>query len=420
MDKKGFTLIEVILAISLIGLLAVSFLPAITFGYKNTVDSRKFTNTLYEDQANIEKEIDRIRSSLVAYSDGEGEPIEDIENPPEEISRKINNKSISGYKISVSTDSSGEVNFFLPKKRVKKTPPVLKNAPKLVIKKNNVTNNPNPPVLDLLDTSYSFFVDKVDVKNDDDYLMSVYRWYMSYETDESMGVSEELENYFIVKEWNEAKAQLRFKEAKEFNFIPNIKETYQENPKIKELYNLLSFDLVKRTTYDVNDDEAITKFINTFGNRYLRYGVTPFSLAGYIGKEELSNLVYMKAPRIEIDYAEFVGDDEIHIYFKKEILINQSPRYKHTKEPIIDLKQIELHEDIQLISIPERDEITSKKLILKYQTEEGINELNNFDTSVPLEGNKLLRGSVADKDYGKISIWNGIEVEGEFVIQASD
>lgn len=39
--KRGFTLIEVIVAIALIGLLAFSFLPTMTFGYKNLIDTKK-------------------------------------------------------------------------------------------------------------------------------------------------------------------------------------------------------------------------------------------------------------------------------------------------------------------------------------------------------------------------------------------
>ena len=53
--KKGLTLIEVILAIALISIISISFLPGITFGFKNLIESKKFTEDVFSSQMEIEK-----------------------------------------------------------------------------------------------------------------------------------------------------------------------------------------------------------------------------------------------------------------------------------------------------------------------------------------------------------------------------
>jgi len=136
-------------------------------------------------------------------------------------------------------------------------------------------------------------------------------------------------------------------------------------------------------------------FINTFGNRYIRYGVTPFSLRGVIGKEEISNAVYVSGPRIELLHAVFEGGDRIVLTFKEDIT------------ETIDTGNIKLNESIGAPSAVYRDDADYKRLIM---------EFDSLDTSDEIPGNKLMRGAVLSRQHGRVSIWYNGVVEGEFTI----
>jgi len=55
LNKKGFTLIEVIVGIALFGIITISFLPMFTFGIVNMHRSGNRTETVYKIQSSIEK-----------------------------------------------------------------------------------------------------------------------------------------------------------------------------------------------------------------------------------------------------------------------------------------------------------------------------------------------------------------------------
>lgn len=379
MDNKGFTLIEVILAIFIIGLLAASFLPMITFGYKGIIDSKKFTEALFKDQELLEEKIEELRDK---------EPVN-----PNMATINVYGKEIKGHKISINTTSSGVVNMFLPKKRVVAPIPVIQSPPNVIVRNSSdIAITPKPSYIDLLDSDKKLFVDEptITTATKDNYLMSVYRWYMSSEIDSSNTPPTTVNEYLVLKEWNEAKKQLSFAESVELKFIPNIKETYNKDKNIKEYYNNLTFEKV-RDALSFNNES----FINTLGNRYIRYGITPFSVAGRIGKEELSDPIYIKAPRIEIEKAEFADINKIYIYFKEDI------------GEAIDQANIRINETLGNPKFVYRDSTNNKLLIL---------EFDNLDNTKEINSNKLTRGAVSSKTYGKISIWYNNTPEGEFKI----
>lgn len=376
MKNRGFTLIEVIFSITLIGLIAVTFLPMITFGFNNTIETGKFTDILFEYQEKIENKIDDLRD------------IDPNSMAPDDIKTlEIFGIYVIGHDISIDDDSSGEINMFLPKSIIEEIIPIIESPPVIDVRKNNVKETPTPEYIDLYDDSISLFVYEIDItsETEDDYLMSVYRWYMSTEMDKYQLPSDNTNEYFIVKEWNEAKKQLSYENSLNLKFIPNI----------KDLYNTMKFKEVK-DKLNLSDED----FINTFGNRYIRYGVTPYSLRGRIGKEELSNKVYVKAPRIELLNAMFVGENKVVLSFKEDI-----------KEDIsneeIDITNIRLNEFIGEPSLVYRDDLNHKRLIM---------EFDELDTSQEVEGNVILKGAVQSDQYGKISIWHNDSIEEEFTI----
>ncbi len=366
MKNKGFTLIEVIVAISLIGLIAVSFLPMMTFGYKNIVDSQKFTTTLYDYQQIVENKIESLRDS----------------DPGTSNFITIYGKKIYGHKIQENTSTSGVVNVFIPKRRKIAPVPVIEAAPKVKVRKLNIDIEPQPTFIDLFSLENSLFVDEIKITSGtkDNYLMSVYRWYVSSERDNSTSPSPGPNEYFVLKEWNEAKKQLSFAESINLKFIPNIKDSY----------NLIKLNDVK--TKLALDNES---FISTLGNRYIKYSVTPFSVAGRMGEERFSNPIYIKAPRIEIQKAVFSDDNKIFIYFKDEIA------------EAVDMSNIKLNGSIGEPDYAYRDSGDYKRLVL---------EFNTLDKTSQVEGNRLIRGAVKSVAYNDISIWYNNVLDGEFPI----
>jgi len=366
MRSKGYTLIEVIFSLALIGLIAATFLPMITFGVKNTFKATDFTDVLFEYQEKVEGEIASLRDT----------------DPDGLTSFDVFYNTVTGHNIHIDDDSSGEIYMFLPKRTEREPIPVIESPPIIDIRKNGVKITISPEVVDLSDDTISLFVNEIDItpETDEFYLMSVYRWYMSSEMDISQTPSDNPDQYFILKEWNEAKKQLSYEDSSKLKFIPNI----------KILYNTMVFSGVKGSLILSDED-----FINTLGNRYIRYGVTPFSLRGRIGKEEMSNAVYVSAPRIELLSAIFEGENKIVLTFSEDISV------------VVDSSNIILNESIGPPVSAYRDESNHKRLTM---------EFDSLDTSVSIAGNKLLRGAVQSEVYGKISVWHNNILEGEFTI----
>ena len=372
MRNKGYTLIEVIFSIALIGLIAVTFLPMITFGVKNTFKATDFTDVLFDYQGKVEGQIDSLRDDPDGLTP---------------FDRTIFGNTVTGHEIYMHDDSSSEIYMFLPKKTASEPIPVIQSPPVIDIRKDGSRITISPEVINLSDDTISLFVNEIDItpETDEFYLMSVYRWYMSSEMDSSqmditLEESKNPDKYFIIKEWNEAKKQLSYEDSSNLKFIPNI----------KNLYNTMVFSDVK-SSLSLSDED----FINTFGNRYLRYGVTPFSLRGRIGKEEMSNAVYVQAPRIVLLNAIFEEGNKIVLTFNENISV------------VVDSSNIILNESIGPPVSAYRDESNHKRLIM---------EFDSLDTSVSIAGNKLLKGAVQSEVYGKISIWHNNILEGEFTI----
>jgi|LSQX01.1.fsa_nt_gb prepilin-type N-terminal cleavage/methylation domain-containing protein len=366
MRRRGYTLIEVIFSLALIGLIAATFLPMITFGVTNVFSAQKFTDVLFDYQDKVEGDI-----ALLIDTDPDGL-----------TSFNIFGKTIAGHNIHVDDDSSSEIYMFLPKRAISEPIPVIQSPPVMDIRRNNIKINVSPAIVDLTDSTISLFVDEISITNatKDSYLMSVYRWYVSTEMDSTQTPSDNPNQYFIVKEWNEAKKQLSYADSSNLKFIPNIKDKY----------NIMVFSDIK-DGLGLNDED----FKNSFGNRYIRYGVTPFSVRGRIGKEELSNPVYITTNRIELLSAVFGTENTVILTFKEDI------------SDLVDVSNIVLNASIGQPKTVYRDESNHKRLII---------EFDSLDSSEDIGGNVLLRGAVQSKLYGKISIWHNNIVEGEFTI----
>ncbi|WAG72320.1 prepilin-type N-terminal cleavage/methylation domain-containing protein [Clostridium estertheticum] len=56
-NKQGFTLIEVVVGIALLGIIIISFMPVFSNSFKGITNSGKKSNALYSSQEGIEKKL---------------------------------------------------------------------------------------------------------------------------------------------------------------------------------------------------------------------------------------------------------------------------------------------------------------------------------------------------------------------------
>ena len=86
MNKKGLTLIEIILSIAILGIIAIAFLPLLTFGYVNLFQTRDLTEAMYNSQQIVEKEMEIARNTNTDAS---------------ALTLTVFGKSVTGHSLSV-------------------------------------------------------------------------------------------------------------------------------------------------------------------------------------------------------------------------------------------------------------------------------------------------------------------------------
>ena len=381
MNNKGYSLVEILLSVALIGLIAISFLPLISFSYSYLIKSEQFTRDMYNDQELVEKKIDALRFQ---------EPV-----GPNSETITIFGVDIPVHEIKEHTSNSGEIQVFLPKQTSVPPIPVIEAPPEIWVRNaSDMSITPRPSWIELLNDPRSFFVNEVNITTDtrNDYLMSVYRWYITDEVSESHTPSAKTQDFLIVHEWNEARMIVPYKTALENNFVPNFKEYVDPETGRTITYNRLNFSALAR-----HGELNTESLINRYGNRYVIYGVTPYSLAGRMGQERLSNAIYIRAPRIVIDSAMVDQENNaVIVEFNLEI------------EDVISTDLIRLNPLLGDIRSVVRDDENHKRIIIEVQ--------DPIASGHPITDNSMTRGAVVSKEYGAISIWYEDEPNGAFTI----
>ncbi len=383
MRRKGFTLVEIILAIALISLIAGIFIPAITFGFINLMDSEKYTREAYQYQQEVERLLELKRSEAFDGTD--------------EASFTVFGVSVTGHVVQQAIENHGNIYavqpqriyvfeelFIIPKG----------HAGNPAVKLETVGISPTPITVNLfqsngaVNNTINLLADNrhFTVNNTSIFLVNVYKWYVTSVT--AYDPTFALDNYFVIKEWNAARKPITYSEALSLNTVPNI----QNSPD----YNTLTFNEVKNG-YVLSD----TDLINTIGNRFIYYSVVPYATSGRIGKESLSNAIYISAPKIEISSARFTANEnEVEITFVNDVgssFFEQEMFFNATLGNIVGVTK----------------HATDNRIV--YITFDG-----DADRFVPLGGNKFSRGAVHDAVYGAIDIWSSNQPSGNFTIASFD
>src|SRR6056297_318565 len=283
MNNKGLSLVELILSIALIGLISISTLPLITFGYTNLFSSSKYVDESYEVQQEVELVMEEKRD--VSISEGD----------PDSFTVEIFGKDITGHHIVKDIpdagDSHGEINVFVPEYKVVYTVPVVDEGDVVVKAYRDGVFIPDDesetifplatPESESTSSSYiTFQASEPDVSTEE-FLLNVYRWYMSPVT----STPPDKNDLIIVKEWNEARTPLSFEDSNDLNHVPNIEVNYDELD-LREVYAHLYPSYPNLSEEDEAD--LAEKINDRFAGRYIYYSVTPYSTIGRIGKEEIS------------------------------------------------------------------------------------------------------------------------------------
>lgn len=377
MRRKGFTLVEVIVAIVLIGLVGIAFIPAIGMGFSRLITSMNITVDAYDVQGDIERILEEKRH---LEPNGTGTAIITAFGVP-----------VSGHLVTYTPTPSKTIYIFQPKSSIEYT--LLEITSEILLK--IVGQSPTPKEISMFNESgvlngaLTFQVSESGLKISDpsEHLVNVYKWY----TTMPMVYKENalLEGNYIVKEWNAARAVNTYEQYRTNGITPNI----QNDPS----YNELTLTEIK-SGYALTD----TEMINRFGNRYVYYSVTPYAISGRIGKEKLSNPIYIKAPRIEIESAKFSSTDDkvVEITFKNDI--NEAVTSTFMSFP----------ESLGKVLSAVRSTENHKILLVTFE--------NPLPRNQSVSGAVLKKGAVFDKTYGNIDIWYEDAIENPFNIGSAD
>lgn len=383
--QSGFTLVEIIVSIAIFGIIAAIFIPAMAFTFRHLVDSEKFVIDSYASQQDVEKILEQKRSEPTGVGSQ---------------TIQVFGVSVTGHLITENISGHGQITVFQPPETTPyDVPEIIANGhagnPDVLM--TVVGTSPTPAEINMFDGSGNlnpavFYVDYRKYKVDDPliHLMSVYKWFVSSE--QNITSIATLDNYAVIKEWNAARGLVSYAESETLHITPNNQTdttlgTDYERFKFSEVVTGLSLS-----------NEAL---INRFGNRYLYYSVTPYAISGRIGKEDLSNAVYIRAPRIEIDRAYFgTNNKQVEVVFKSNISQTMNKDLIQTNASLGNLVSAT------------RSTTDSKIMILEFE--------NPISSTSSISGNELIKGAIASETYGYISIWSNDHPKGTFTIDTVD
>ncbi|MDR5658118.1 type II secretion system protein [Serpentinicella sp. ANB-PHB4] len=98
MNQKGLTLIEVLVSLALIGLIMVSLIPILTFGFRHVFRGGHRTTVAFEAQQEIESAIS------AGTSDGE----------VESMTIRFGDKEDGKIKVNGTWIKEGNIKYFVP------------------------------------------------------------------------------------------------------------------------------------------------------------------------------------------------------------------------------------------------------------------------------------------------------------------
>jgi|GEM_PF-1738161 len=174
-NKKGLTLVEVIVSIALIGIIAVGMIPAFAAQFRMTVDTKDVTINSFNAQAAIENVIHELKDALLA-------PTPDISGIDGASTKDytIFGRSVTMYKlVTLFPDNANkDLYLFMSQKLAQMEKKQLLVATGVWI---DISDDAVDKVADMKKDPSPTLTGKFDANSDENWYVNVYKWYVSKE-----------------------------------------------------------------------------------------------------------------------------------------------------------------------------------------------------------------------------------------------
>ena len=292
LNRNGLTLVEIVVAIGLLGIIAVLFLTAFSGQFSMFSRTRQITDNLFRSQEIIEKDIDNIKTKLVENPGS-------ISNPTisYNLFSGIYSRQVSGFvsdTLSHSSDtrlvavvSDGRLPAFPVPEIVSVDLKIDRNG---TLATHSLDNHENvaSPGLSLKATS--------DIEENSVYYTSRHEWYVSNPGFNIPVIPTSDANYDVLVDSDLDLGRL-------YPIFPN-----DYSPIPIEAYSGMSAESI------------LASLSETYAGRHIIYKITPFAASGRMGDSVVSDPVFMSGPAVNsgkilhldaslISKADFVGSD---------------------------------------------------------------------------------------------------------------
>jgi len=272
LNRNGLTLVEIVVAIGLLGIIAVLFLTAFSGQFSMFSRTRQITDNLFRSQEIIEKDIDSIKTKLV-------ENPSSISNPT--VSYNLFSASgtysrqVSGFvsdTISHSSDtrlvavvSDGRLPAFPVPEIISVDLKIVRNGTTATAALDNHENVASPG-LSLKATS--------DIEENSVYYTSRHEWYVSNPGFNIPVIPTSDANYDVLVDSDLDLGRL-------YPIFPN-----DYSPIPIEAYSGMSAESI------------LASLSETYAGRHIIYKITPFAASGRMGDSVVSDPVFMSGPAV--------------------------------------------------------------------------------------------------------------------------
>lgn len=324
MKRQGFSLVEVLIAIMLIGVLTVAFFPPLSQGISTMLQTRKFTEKTFESQQKIEHEIIELNNGVksgwsnqkVSISLGTGGSTIDV---------PLMIKEFKGEEAHPILLALSEDRQFLPEvpeiesvDLIESTPNTFKGSVKYKNKKSDPKKNWEPDVEFCL---YRWYLADLKYIDSDFNVKDTSKLILLKEynpiREDGKGPKFEKERHMVIPT-EEAEKEIEA-EGKKYSviaggdtapvitIIPNTKSASTTEKKSDEFWkNSLNVRKVDSSNFDTEEMSLI------YANKGIVFSATPIAKkSGNLGRETYSKMISLGYENPSLSYALLLGIEPI-------------------------------------------------------------------------------------------------------------
>ncbi len=249
-NRKGMTLIEIILALALLGIIAVTFLSALSGHFVLLTDTRAITKDAFSAQKNVEDEIQSIKRQIKEGSDVSG---------GEEVVRSLFGRNVTGYLVEKEIKNNKKIQTIVGESRTPAYPVPSASNIRLDIYNNDTK----------LPVNYGYSVKSgvnlraaSSIDSNGVFLLNRHEWYIS---------------------------------RKGFNIPIVSKDNIDRDLDLGRLYPLFPNDYIAvpiLADSNMLNTSKLTEIHKQYAGRHVIYSITPYAVSGRKGETVLSEPVF--------------------------------------------------------------------------------------------------------------------------------